>query len=151
MSASKAEHVGIKYLHLVIVSVLAITAMFYQFWNWMVSTPNIITLGLVWLMLLAYELVIFLIQLTWKFFTNYLKQVIPDYKPLGFKTIIMFAIIAVGLIWLLFNFFKVLPLAVIPGATMQSYGLGLTILWIGAVFIFFLQMLWAVAHRLSEK
>ena len=148
--SAKIEHVGLKYLHLVLIAILALGALFYKFSAWLVGPVDFTSLGFIILGLLGFELMVFLMQLTWRFFEKLMTYVIKDYKPLGLKTIILYGIIMLGLIWTVFTYFTWLPLEVIDAGMIVNYWKGMVVFWFVGTGLFFIQSIWAVAHRLSE-
>jgi len=151
-TAAKVEHLGIKYLHLIIFGALALVWTLWQFFQWFTAIEaatftNFFT-GLFGLFL--YLLVVFIWQLAWHYFGKVTPLIVKDYKPVGFKTLFLTVTILLGIAWQFFNFIQWIIATTITTPMLVFFGQGLVMLSVLLLVLFVVQVLWAVAHRVSD-
>jgi len=151
VAENKSEHLGYKYIHLLLTLVLGAIWALFSFFGWIMGitpvTLQSFAFGIVGITI--YLIFAFIWQLLWKFFHKVSGVLMPEgTEHLGFKYIHLLISLILGVIWTLFSFFNWIVLINTPALLTYAYGiLGITIY---LVFAFIWHALWAFFHKVSE-
>jgi hypothetical protein len=147
------EHMGFKYLHLVLALVLGAIWTLFSFFGWItgIAPQDLTSYAYGIIGVTVYLMFAFIWQILWKFFGKVSWKLTPnlDDPDLGFKYLHLVLSLILGVIWAVFNFFSWLP-GVTP-VLLITFAYGLVGLTIYLLFAFIWHILWAFFHTTSEK